>query len=84
MPTLANANSFRTRWYSYVAALKEEEDLTNWAVAMRVHVWVQGGAVFFEDRDHSAVAQALDFAMKDEPVDQAASDFAEMMRGLKS
>lgn len=84
MPTPANANSLRTRWYSYVAALKEEGDLNSWAIAMRVHIWASAGTVHFEDRDCSAAAQALDFALKDEPVDQAERDFAEMMKGLNS
>lgn len=82
-PSTANANSFKTQWYNYRNALGIECDLEAWAAAMRVQVVVAGETVTFTDRDTSPLAKALDSALAGEPLDQAAIDFAELMKGGK-
>lgn len=82
MDTPAQANSFKTMWYNYVAALLREGDNEKWGDAIRVLVTTVGKHITFEDRNKSKLALKMDswFVGKERPKDQAQIDFEEMMK----
>ena len=79
LPTPANANSFRTKWYNYVSCLLRENDVDAWGFAVRVLVTVNGNTVHFEDRENNALTKSMDDWFKDEPVDPVTDAFNRMM-----
>ena len=58
-PLPSNANSMRTSWYIYAAALKAENQIEAYSEAARVIVRVVGCKVLFQDRNFSPVSEGL-------------------------
>lgn len=83
MPTAANVNSFKTSWYHFVAALKDDNRIEEWLLAVKVKVTTHGLVVRLEDRDRTPLAKMLDDVMENEPVDEAKASFEQLMKERK-
>jgi hypothetical protein len=79
LETTAQANSMKTGWNNYVAALLREQQMELWASAIRVIATVKGNKVIFSDRNKSVQALALKEALPAPVVDDIDISFMEMM-----
>lgn len=76
----AKAYTFKSSWYRYVTLLKEEGNLSEWAIASRVKVKVSGSIIHFEDRNASEFGKLLDEAFADLAKDEVDLAAEEMMK----